>query len=147
MAATAGLRGQLQAQIAALEATRDPAAKGPIPIAYPQIQFDYIARASWETAIATQALYYIPASDARRFSEAYGVFACSWTRNAADLVPGRTCGASGAMPPHSHRKQRRSLVEQLRRYGNCRPVTGRCSKVHRRPPSRSPLQEFHETCH
>jgi hypothetical protein len=32
MAATAGLRGQLQGQIAALEAARDPAARVPIPI-------------------------------------------------------------------------------------------------------------------
>ncbi len=74
MGATAELRRQLQGQIEAIEAAHDPAAKGPISIDYPQIRFDYISSASWETAIATQALYYIPAADAKRFSEAYGVF-------------------------------------------------------------------------
>jgi hypothetical protein len=116
MAATAGLRGQLQTQIAVIEAEREPAAKAAIPIEYPQIHFDYIASASWETAIATQALYYIPAADAKRFSEAYGVFSLFMDEERGGLAAWqnlRRFGTdAGALTP----EQRRALVEELRRY-------------------------------
>jgi hypothetical protein len=116
MGATAGLRGQLQRQIEAIEAVRDPAPKGAIPIEYPLIHFDYIASASWETAIATQALYYIPAADAKRFSEAYGVFRLFMDEERTGLTAWQDLRRFGADAAALTPEQRRALVEQLRRY-------------------------------
>jgi hypothetical protein len=116
MGATAGLRGQLQTQIEAIEAARDPAAKGSIPIEYPQIHFDYIASASWETAIATQALYYIPAADAKRFSEAYGVFRLFMDEERTGFTAWQDLRRFGPDAAALTPEQRRALVEQLRRY-------------------------------
>ena len=116
MSATAGLRGQLQKQIEVIEAMRDVAPKGAIPIEYPQIHFDYISSASWETAIATQALYYIPAPDAKRFSEAYGVFRLFRDEERAGLAAWQDLRRFGADAAALTPEQRRALVEQLRRY-------------------------------
>ena len=116
MAATAGMRGQLQRQIEAIEAAHEPLAKAAIPIEYPPIQFDYIVSASWETAIATQALYYIPAVDAKRFSEAYGVFRLFLDAERSGLSAWQDLRRFGADAAALTPEQRRALVEELRRY-------------------------------
>ena len=65
---------QIDAQIVRVTALGEGAAKTPVPIDYPDVHFLLMSSASWDTAIAIQALYYIPADDAKRFSRAYGAF-------------------------------------------------------------------------
>lgn len=43
-------------------------------IQYPDVRFEQISTASWDTAIATQVLNDIAPEEARRYSAAYGVF-------------------------------------------------------------------------
>ena len=67
------LRAQIQAQIAQLTALAAPGAGIAPPIKYPGIDFNLVSTASWDTAVATQALNEIPYEKAKGYVEAYGV--------------------------------------------------------------------------
>jgi hypothetical protein len=109
-------RAQIEAEIAKVTALGDAAAKGPAPIDYPDVHFLLMSSAAWDTAIAIQALYYIPAEDAKRFSRAYGAFALFMDEERTGVSAWqdlrRFGDDAGVLTP----AQRRDFIEQLHRY-------------------------------
>jgi hypothetical protein len=115
MAATPALRAKIAAQIAAIGALRE-ADKAPLTIDYPGIYFDFIYSASWETAIATQTLYYIPAADTRRYSAAYSAFRLFLDEERTGLATWQDLRSFGPDAAALSPEQRRALIQQLHRY-------------------------------
>ena len=60
-------RAQIETEIAKVNALGDTAARAAVPIDYPDLHFLLMSSAAWDTAIAIQALYYIPSEDAKHF--------------------------------------------------------------------------------
>lgn len=116
MAASPHLREQIQTQIAAIAALGDSAGKTPVAINYPGIRFDFLSSASWDTAIATQSLYYIPTEDAKRFSEAFAAFRLFMDEERTGLATWQDLRSFGLDATALAPEQRRALIEQLRRY-------------------------------
>ena len=111
------LREQILAQIAALAAP-SPAGTGEQTITYPGISFNLMTTASWDTAIATQALNDIPYASAKRYSEAYGVLRLFVEEERVGFGTWQDLRIYGEDAAHLSPEQRRALIEQLRRYEN-----------------------------
>jgi hypothetical protein len=111
------LREQIRAQITTLDA---PAAPGGAaqPIKYPGISFNLMTTASWDTAIATQALNDIPYAAAKRYSEAYGVLRLFVEEERVGFGTWQDLRIYGEDATRLSPEQRRALIEQLRRYEN-----------------------------
>jgi hypothetical protein len=109
-------RAQIDAQIAQVAALGDGAAKAPVPIDYPDLHFLLMSSAAWDTAIATQALYYIPAEDAKRFSRAYGAFAVFMNEERTGVAAWQDLRRFGVDAGILTPGQRRDFIEQLHRY-------------------------------
>ena len=109
-------RAQIDAEIAQLAALGDAVAKAPAPIDYPDLHFLLMSSAAWDTAIATQALYYIPAEDAKRFSRAYGAFAVFMNEERTGVAAWQDLRRFGQDAGVLTPAQRRDFIEQLHRY-------------------------------
>jgi hypothetical protein len=111
------LREQIGAQI---EALATPAAPGAArqPIQYPGITYNLMTTASWDTAIATQALNDIPYARAKRYSEAYGVLKPFVEEERVGFATWQDLRIYGEDAAGLTPEQRRALIEQLRRYEN-----------------------------
>jgi len=108
------LRTQSQAEIAALLA---PPAHGPAPkINYPGSHFDLVSSASWDTAIATQALIDLPYDSVKRFAEAYGVLHLFQDQERVGLGTWHDMHRFGDNAAALSAEQRSELIEQLRLY-------------------------------
>jgi hypothetical protein len=109
-------RAQIEAEIAKVTALGDAPARAPVPIDYPDVRFLLMSSAAWDTAIAIQALYYIPPGDARRFSRAYGAFGLFMDEERTGVSAWqdlrRFGDDAGVLTP----VQRRDFIEQLHRY-------------------------------
>jgi hypothetical protein len=83
---------------------------------YPGLYFDPLSTASWDTAMATQALGELPYEQAHLYADAYSAVRIVddlRRRSLADWAELRSFGQNGAaMTPD----QRRTLIERLRRY-------------------------------
>jgi hypothetical protein len=110
------LREQIAAQIAALAA---PAPSGAAqPIKYPGISFNLMTTASWDTALATQAMNNIPYARAKRYSEAYGALSLFVEEERLGFRTWQDLRIYGDDAAQLTPEQRRGLIEQLRRYEN-----------------------------
>jgi hypothetical protein len=110
------LRAKIRAQVDSLSALGSAESKSAVPIAYPDIYFDLVSSASWDTAIATQALIDIPYADAKRYSEAYGVFHIFMDEERTGLATWQDLRSFGEDAALLTPDRRRALIEQLRRY-------------------------------
>ncbi|MGB9331058.1 MAG: hypothetical protein WCB10_09845 [Steroidobacteraceae bacterium] len=110
------LRAKIRAQVDSLSALGSAESKSAVPIAYPGIYFDLVSSASWDTAIATQALIDIPYADAKRYSEAYGVFHIFMDEERIGLATWQDLRSFGEDAALLTPDRRRALIEQLRRY-------------------------------
>ncbi len=108
------LREEIAAQIAKLTAA--PGDARPQPIHYPGIHFNLMTTSSWDTAIATQALSYIPWEQAKRFSEAYGVLRLFQDIERSGLSTWQDMRSFGTDAAALSPQQRQALIEQLHRY-------------------------------
>jgi hypothetical protein len=109
-------RAQIEAEIAKVSALGDAAARAPVPIDYPDVHFLLMSSAAWDTAIAIQALYYIPAEDAKRFSRAYGAFTLFMDEERTGLAAWQDLRRFGDDAGTLSPVQRRDFIEQLHRY-------------------------------
>jgi hypothetical protein len=109
-------RTQIEAEIARVSELGDAAAKAPVPIAYPDLHLLLMSSAAWDTAIATQALYYIPAEEAQRFSRAYGAFAVFMNEEHTGVAAWQDLRRFGEDAGVLTPGQRRDFIEQLHRY-------------------------------
>ena len=110
------LREQILAQIATLAAPAPPGSAQPIK--YPGITFNIMTTASWDTALATQALNDIPYARAKRYSEAYGVLSLFVEEERVGFRTWQDLRIYGDDAAHLTPEQRGALIEQLRRYEN-----------------------------
>jgi hypothetical protein len=110
------LRAQIDAEIAQVAALGDGAARAPVPIDYPDLHLLLMSSAAWDTAIATQALYYIPAEDAKRFSRAYGAFEVFMNEERTGVAAWQDLRRFGEDAALLTGAQRRDFIEQLHRY-------------------------------
>jgi hypothetical protein len=118
MEALPKVRTQIEAQIAVVERLGDSAPKSGAPIEYPDLHFVLTSSAAWDTAIAMQALYYIPAADAKRYSRAYGAFALFMEEERSGLTAWQDLRSFGQDAGVLTPPQRHALIEQLHRYAS-----------------------------
>ncbi len=109
-------RAQIATEIAQVTALGDGAPKAPVPIDYPDVRFLLMSSAAWDTAIAIQALYYIPAEDAKRFSRAYGAFEVFMNEERTGVAAWQDLRRFGQDAASLTPGQRRDFIEQLHRY-------------------------------
>jgi hypothetical protein len=109
------VRAQIKGQVALVEAL-PPGSKVAAPIVYPNIRFYQISTASWDTAIATQALNEIPPAEAQRYSAAYGVFGTFMAEERNGLLTWQELVRFGSDASLLTAEQRVRLIEQLNSY-------------------------------
>lgn len=112
MTAMVELRRQIDSEIANLN---DPA---PRSIRYPSINYDSISLASWDAAMATQALAELPYEDVHRYAEAFDLLRLFGSIEREGLTDWQDVRAYGDDPKAVTPDQRRALIERLRRYEN-----------------------------
>jgi DNA-directed RNA polymerase subunit F len=108
--AMAELRQQIAVQIANLAADR------PQPFKSPGIAVNLTSTASWDTAIATQALVYLPYEQVHAFAEAFDVARLFYQSEQAGLRQWQEMNRFGTDVAAMSPEQRRQLLEELRRY-------------------------------
>jgi len=109
------LRATIDEEIARLDG---PPARGSprATIHYPGVYLDLVSSASWDTAIATQALTELPYASVKPYAEAYGVLRLFLDAERSGLDAWESLRRFGSDPAALSPEQRRALVEQLRRY-------------------------------
>jgi hypothetical protein len=104
------LREQIDAQIANLAADK------PLPFKIPGVEVNLTSSASWDSALATQALIYLPYERVHDFAQAFEVARLFYQSEQSGLKDWQEMSRFGtdiaAMTP----EQRRQLLEALRRY-------------------------------
>jgi len=106
---------QLQAKIKeAIDLVNSATADG--PITYPGVSLDVISTASWDTAIATQALNELPYQAVSRYAGAYGTLRLFADEEQAGLSAWQNLHRFGTDPKALGKEQRSALIEELRRY-------------------------------
>jgi hypothetical protein len=109
-------RAQIEREIARVAALGDAASKTPVPIDYPDLHLLLMSSAAWDTAIATQALFYIPTEDAKHFSRAYGAFEVFMNEERTGVAAWQDLRRFGDDAGMLTASQRRDFIEQLHRY-------------------------------
>jgi hypothetical protein len=99
---------------------RDVLAAGaePVPIAYPGISLDLVSSASWDTAIATQALTELPFDAVARYAQAYGAVRLFIDTERDGLTIWEGMHRFGTDQSALTKEQRTLAIEELRRYAN-----------------------------
>jgi hypothetical protein len=106
------LRAQVQSAVAALGDT----GAHPQPIKYPGIHFDFISSASWDTALATQALGDLPYDTVKRYAAAYVVLHLFLEQESHAINLWQDMRRFGEDAAPLSKDERVALVEELRRY-------------------------------
>ena len=106
------LRAQIEAELANLNAA------APGPFQYTGVYYNPISTASWDTAVATQALSDLPLEQAHLYAEAF-----NWLRLFGDverqgMSHWESTGAFGGDVKAMTPDERRTLIERLRHYKN-----------------------------
>jgi hypothetical protein len=109
------LHAKIARGIAKLSSSGDPAVVEE-PIDYPGISLDIISSASWDTAIATQALNELPYDAVTRYAEAYGTLRLFLETEQRGLGFWQDIRRFGTDPAALSKDQRGVLVQELRRY-------------------------------
>jgi hypothetical protein len=110
-----GLRGRVHDTIAALTETA-AAGSHAQPIKYPDIHFNFVSSASWDTALATQALADLPYDSVKRYAAAYGVLHLFLDQETHAINLWQDMRRFGDDPALLSKDERINLVEELRRY-------------------------------
>jgi hypothetical protein len=121
------LQGMIDKAISRLTAAPTPGTAEE-PIKYPGISLDLVSTASWDTAIATQALNELPFDSVSRYAQAFGTLRLFAETERDGLSVWQGMHRFGTDPAALTKDQRLSMIEELRRYGNVMTViefTGR----------------------
>jgi hypothetical protein len=86
------------------------------PINYPGITLDIISSASWDTAIATQALNELPYDAVTRYAEAYGTLRLFLDTERSGLGFWQDIRRFGTDLKALSKEQRGTFIQELRRY-------------------------------
>jgi hypothetical protein len=116
MDAMPDLRTRIQAEVAKLTGPRPADTPVRLKIEYPGIHLDLLSSASWDTAVATQALNELPYDEVRRYAEAFGVFHLFLDEERAGLGIWQDLRRFGDDPAALTPDQQRDMIEQFRRY-------------------------------
>lgn len=108
------VRNDIEAEIAKLnaEGTGPDAAK----LHLPGLHFDLTSNASWEAAVATQALADLPYDDVHRYAEAFAVYRLFQDEERTGLAAWQGLRVFGEDLSKLTADQRHTLVERLRSY-------------------------------
>jgi hypothetical protein len=110
-------QAKVDAAIAKLSAA--PAAgSAPETLAYPGISLDLVSTASWDTAIATQALTELPFDAVARYAQAYGAVRLFIDTERDGLTIWEGMHRFGTDLTALTKEQRALAIEELRRYAN-----------------------------
>ena len=111
------LQGKIEGAIALLSAAPIPGAPAE-PLTYPGFSLDVVSTASWDTAIATQALNELPFEAVTRYAQAYGTMRLFAETEREGLSIWQGVSRFGTDPAALTQDQRTTLIQELRRYGN-----------------------------
>jgi hypothetical protein len=111
------LQGKIDAAIVTLSPTPSPGNSG-APIVYPGISLYLVSTASWDTAIATQALNELPFDAVTRYAQAYGTLRLFAETEREGLSIWQGVSRFGTDPAALTQDQRATLIQELRRYSN-----------------------------
>jgi hypothetical protein len=111
------LQGKIEKAISALSAAPIPGAATQA-INYPGISLDIVSTASWDTAIATQALNELPFDAVTRYAQAYGTLRLFVETEREGLSIWQGVSRFGTDPAALTQDQRTTLIQELRQYGN-----------------------------
>ena len=112
IAAMAKLRAQIQAELTNLSAV------APQPFQYVGISYDPISTASWDTAVATQALSHLSFEQAHLYAEAFDFLRLFDQIERQGMAHWEETGAFGDDVKAMTQEERHALIERLRRYQN-----------------------------
>ena len=115
IAAMPGLREKIAAAVQKLSVP-PAAAASEEPIVYPGINLDFTSSASWDTAIATQALNELPYNVVKLYAEAFTTLRLFLDEERAGVGIWQDLRRFGASPSALTKEQRVALIEELRRY-------------------------------
>jgi hypothetical protein len=110
------LQGKIAKAISTLSAAQIPREAGPIE--YPGFSLDIVSTASWDTAIATQALNELPFEAVTRYAQAYGTLRLFVETEREGLTVWQGVHRYGTDPTALTQEQRTMLVQELRHYSN-----------------------------
>jgi hypothetical protein len=113
----AQLQAKIETAIANLSIAPAPGAAEP-PLDYPGIFLNVVSTASWDTAVATQALNELPFEAVTRYAQAYGTVRLFADTERQSLVAWQDLRRFGTNPAALTKDQRAALILELRRYGN-----------------------------
>jgi hypothetical protein len=114
------LQGKIDKAIAALSAAPIPGAADPVK--YPGFTLDVVSTASWDTAIATQALNELPFDAVSRYAQAYGTLRLFAEFERDGLAIWQGISRLGTESAALDKEQRTFLIQELRHYGNALTV-------------------------
>jgi hypothetical protein len=110
------LQGKIEKAISALSAAPIPGAAQPVN--YPGISLYLVSTASWDTAIATQALNELSFDAVTRYAQAYGTLRLFAETEREGLSIWEGVSRFGTDPAALPQDQRTTLIQELRRYSN-----------------------------
>jgi hypothetical protein len=110
------LQRKIEKAISTLSPAPIPHEAGPID--YPGFSLDIVSTASWDTAIATQALNELPFDAVTRYAQAYGALRLFVETEREGLTVWQGVHRFGTDPAALTQDQRTMLVQELRHYSN-----------------------------
>ncbi len=112
IAAMPKLRVQIEGELANLNAA------APQPFHYTGVNYDQISTASWDTALATQALAHLSFEQAHLYAEAFDFLRLFADIERQGMSHWEETGAFGTDVKAMTQEERHALIERLRRYQN-----------------------------
>jgi len=110
------LQGKIKKAISTLSAAQTPSEAEPID--YPGFNLDLVSTASWDTAIATQALNELPFDAVTRYAQAYGTLRLFVEIEREGLTVWQGVHRFGSDTAALTQDQRAMLVQELHHYSN-----------------------------
>ena len=117
LAGVAQLQAKIETAIANLSIVPAPGSAEP-PLDYPGVFLNVVSTASWDTAVATQALNELPFEAVTRYAQAYGTVRLFGDSERQSLGAWQDLRRFGTNPAVLTKDQRAALILELRRYGN-----------------------------
>jgi hypothetical protein len=111
------LQTKIETAISRLSAAPIPGAAAE-PLTYPGFSLDIVSTASWDTAIATQALNELPFDAVTRYAQAYGTLRLFVETEREGLTVWQGVHRFGTDPTALNHDQRTTLIQELRHYSN-----------------------------
>lgn len=122
------LQAKIEKAIAQLSSVPAPGSAEP-PIVYPGFSLEVVSTASWDTAVATQALNELPFESVARYAQAFGTLRLFAEMERETLSIWKDLRRFGTDPAAISKDQRAALILELRRYGNALTVVDFSSRA------------------